>query len=377
MKKTYDFLIVGAGLAGATFARIMSDNGAKCLVIDRRTNVAGNVYSEPVDGIEVHRYGAHIFHTDNEKVWKFVNRFTPFFHYVHAPVANYKGTIYNLPFNMNTFYQLWGTRTPKEAADKIAAQVKEAGIEEPSNLEEQAIRLVGKDVYAKLIKGYTEKQWGRSCDKLPPSIIKRIPVRFTYDNSYFQQAYQGIPKCGYTKMVERMLQGIEVKLNEDFLQDESAYRDLAERIFYTGPVDELYRYEYGALEYRSLRFETETLEIGNYQGVSVMNYTDSETPYTRIIEHKHFCASCPVSDVTVITREYPADWAAGSEPYYPVNDASNSGLYQQYREKARVDRQIVLGGRLGTYRYLDMDQVIADSLDMAENLLAHRENGMG
>ncbi len=364
----YDYLIVGAGLAGATFARCMTDRGYRCLVIDRRNHIAGNIYSENIEGIEVHMYGPHIFHTDNERVWEFVRRFTKFNHFVYSPVANYHGELYNLPFNMNTFHVLWGVNTPAEAKAKIEEQVKESGITEPHNLEEQAIMLVGKDIYEKLIKGYTAKQWGRRCTELPSFIIKRLPVRFRYDNNYFNHPYQGIPVGGYTAMVERMLEGIEVRLNTDFLAEREEMEKLAKKIIYTGPIDEYYDYCYGALEYRSLRFETEVLDVDNYQGVAGMNYTDAETPYTRVVEHKHFEFGKGNPDKTVITREYSATWKQGDEPYYPVNNDENNALYQKYKEKAQAEQNIIFAGRLGQYQYFDMDKVINSVLELTDRL---------
>ena len=362
----YDYLVVGAGLAGAVFARCLTDMGRKCLVIDRREHIAGNIYSEQIEGIQVHKYGPHIFHTDNERVWKFVNRFASFHHFVYSPLANYKGELYNLPFNMNTFHELWGVNTPDEAKDKIEKQRKESGIVMPSDLEEQAIMLVGKDIYEKLIKGYTEKQWGKPCRELPAFIIKRLPVRFTFDNNYFNHSYQGIPIGGYTEMVKKMVEGIEVRLGTDYLKKRKEYKNIAEKVVYTGPIDEYFEYCLGELEYRSLRFETELLDMDNYQGVAGMNYTDAETPYTRIIEHKHFEFGQSNPEKTVITKEFPERWIKGSEPYYPVNDEKNTGIYERYREKAGTDKSVLFAGRLGNYRYYDMDQVIAETLKLAE-----------
>ena len=364
----YDYLVVGAGLAGASFARIMTDHGFKCLVIDRRNHIAGNVYSENIEGIEVHKYGAHIFHTDSERVWEFVNRFARFNHFINSPIANYKGELYNLPFNMNTFYKLWGVKTPEEARQKIEEQAKDANIKEPKNLEEQAIKLVGKDIYEKLIKGYTQKQWGRPCNELPAFIIKRLPVRFTFDNNYFNHPYQGIPIGGYTQMVAKMLDGIEARLGVDYLKHVSEYEHIADKIIYTGPIDEYYGYCFGALEYRSLRFETETLNIGNYQGTSCMNFTDSDTPYTRIIEHKHFDFGKGNPEKTVITREYSAIWNVGDEPYYSVNDDKNTALYEKYKEIADNNSKIIFAGRLGEYRYYDMDKVILSILELTDRI---------
>lgn len=364
----YDYLVVGAGLAGATFARCMTDRGCKCLVIDRRNHIAGNVYSKETEGIEVHQYGPHIFHTDNERVWEFVNRFASFNHFVYSPIANYHGELYNLPFNMNTFYELWGTRTPEEAKAKIREQVEASGIVEPVNLEEQAIKLVGRDIYEKLIKGYTAKQWGRPCTELPSFIIKRLPVRFTFDNNYFNHPHQGIPEGGYTKMVARMLEGIEVRLETDYLKEKETYASLAKKVIFTGPIDEYYDYCFGELEYRSLRFETETLDVDNYQGVAGMNYTDSETPYTRIVEHKHFEFGKGNPNKTVITKEYSATWKLGDEPYYPVNNDKNNELYRKYKEKADAESNVIFSGRLGQYQYYDMDKVINSVLELADKL---------
>ena len=364
----YDYLIVGAGLAGATFARCMTDRGFKCLVIDRRNHIAGNIYSKKIEGIEVHMYGPHIFHTDNERVWEFVNRFAKFNHFVYCPIANYHGELYNLPFNMNTFYQLWGTKTPAEAKTKIEEQVKESGIMEPQNLEEQAIKLVGRDIYEKLIKGYTAKQWGRSCTELPSFIIKRLPVRFYYDNNYFNHPYQGIPVGGYTAMVEKMLDGIEVRLDTDFLSNREELKRVAGKILYSGPIDEYYDYCYGELEYRSLRFETEILDTPNYQGVAGMNFTDSDTPYTRIVEHKHFEFGKGNDEKTVITKEYSATWKPGDEPYYSVNNDRNNELYRKYEKKAENEQNVIFAGRLGKYQYYDMDKVINSVLGLTDKL---------
>lgn len=365
----YDYLIVGAGLAGAVFARIMTDQGSRCLVLDRRNHIAGNIYSKEVEGIEVHQYGPHIFHTDLPEVWEFINRFTTFNHFIYSPVANYHGKLYNLPFNMNTFYQLWGIADPQEAKAKIESQAAASGIGKPKNLEEQAVMLVGKDIYETLIKGYTAKQWGRDCRELPAFIIKRLPVRFTFDNNYFNHPYQGIPDRGYTGMVERMLDGIEVRLQTDYLKHREEYENIARKVVYTGPIDEYYGYCFGALEYRSLRFETEILDRGNYQGVAGMNFTDAETPYTRIIEHKHFQFGKGNPDKTVITKEYSAAWAPGMEPYYPVNDDRNNKLYRKYRDLADREEKVMFAGRLGDYQYYNMDQVIKRAMDLAESQL--------
>lgn len=359
----YDYLIVGAGLYGAVFAQQMKEKGYKCLVIDRRDHIAGNIYSEEIHGIQVHMYGPHIFHTDLENVWKYVNRFTSFNHFIYSPVANYKGELYNLPFNMNTFAKMWGIVTPDEARKKISKQIKEAGITDPHNLEEQAISLVGTDIYEKLIKGYTQKQWGRPCTELPAFIIKRLPVRFTFDNNYFNHPHQGIPIGGYTAFVEKLLEGIEVRLGADYLKERKEYEKLSKKVVYTGAVDEYFEYEYGALEYRSLRFETETLETGNFQGIAGMNYTDTDTPYTRIIEHKHFEFGKGDPEKTVITREYSCEWEQGDEPYYPVNDERNMNLYKRYKDKTEKEEKVRFGGRLGTYQYMDMDRVIAKALE--------------
>ena len=365
----YDYLIVGSGLAGATFARIMTDYGYKCLVIDRRNHIAGNIYSEKLEGVEVHMYGPHIFHTDNERVWEYVNKYATFNHFVYSPIANYHGELYNLPFNMNTFHQLWGVNTPDEAKAKINEQVKASGIGEPANLEEQAIKLVGRDIYEKLIKGYTAKQWGRECTKLPSFIIKRLPVRFTFDNNYFNHPHQGIPIGGYTGMVASMLQGIEVRLGVDFLKEREKYENEAKHILFTGPIDEYFDYCYGALEYRSLRFETEVLDTDNYQGIAGMNFTDADTPFTRIVEHKHFEFGKGNPGKTVITREYSATWKAGDEPYYAVNDERNNSLYLKYRELAGKQKKVIFAGRLGEYKYYDMDKVIASIFELTDRLL--------
>ena len=367
MSFEYDYLVVGAGLYGAIFAREMTDNGKKVLVIDRRDHIAGNIYTEEVEGINVHKYGAHIFHTNDKRAWEYVGRFAEFNRYTNSPVANYNGELYSLPFNMYTFNKMWGVVTPEEAAAKIEEQRKEAGITEPSNLEEQAISLVGKDIYEKLIKGYTEKQWGRPCTELPSFIIKRLPVRLTFDNNYFNALYQGIPMGGYTKMVEKMLDGIEVRLSTDFLSDRDGFMKLAEKIVYTGPIDQFFDYEFGPLEYRSVRFETEILDKPNFQGNAVVNYTDSKTPFTRIIEHKFF--EFGTQEKTVISREYSSAWKLGDEPYYPVNDDKNGQLYARYREKADSLSNVIFGGRLGEYKYYDMDVVVARALDAAASEL--------
>ncbi len=366
---TYDYLIIGAGLYGAVFARQATDAGKKVLVLDKRDHIAGNVYTEKVEGIDVHRYGAHIFHTNNKEVWNYVNRFAEFNRFTNSPVANYKGELYSLPFNMYTFNKMWGVVTPEEARAKIEEQRCAAGITEPKNLEEQAISLVGTDIYEKLIKGYTQKQWGRPCAELPSFIIKRLPVRFTFDNNYFNALYQGIPVGGYTRLVENLLDGIEVRLNVDYLQDKKALDALAERVVYTGPIDAYFAYSLGTLEYRSVRFETELLDTPNFQGNAAVNYTDADSPYTRIIEHKWFTFGKDEAGndlpKTVISREYSSEWHPGDEPYYPVNDAKNSALYAKYKALADKEQNILFGGRLGEYKYYDMDAVIAAALNAA------------
>ena len=365
--KEYDYLIVGAGLFGATFAYEANKKGKKCLVIDKRAHIGGNIYCKKTENINVHQYGAHIFHTSNKKVWDYVNSFVEFNGYINSPIANYKGEIYNLPFNMNTFNKLWGVITPEEAKAKIEEQRKASGIVEPKNLEEQAISLVGTDIYTKLIKGYTEKQWGRSATELPSFIIKRLPVRFTYDNNYFNDRYQGIPEGGYNIIIEKMLEGIDAKLSTDFFKNREELSNLAEKIVFTGMIDEFYNYEFGALEYRSLKFEHEILECDNYQGVAVVNYTEKEIPYTRVIEHKHF--EYGTQNKTVITKEYPIDWKIGDEPYYPVNDEKNNKLFEKYKELASKEKSVVFGGRLGNYKYYDMHQVIEAALKTVNTLL--------
>ena len=365
--KHYDYLVVGAGLFGAVFARQAHDAGKSVLVIERRDHIAGNVYTEAVEGINVHVYGAHIFHTNNRQVLGYVNRFAEFNRFTNSPVANYHGELYSLPFNMHTFNKMWGVVTPQEAQAKIEEQRKAAGITEPKNLEEQAISLVGTDIYEKLVKGYTEKQWGRPCTELPAFIIKRLPVRLTFDNNYFNALYQGIPMGGYTKMVENMLAGIEVKLGVDYLADKDAWDTLADKVVYTGPIDAYFDYKLGALQYRSVRFETEVLDMPNFQGNAAVNYTDRETPWTRIIEHKWF--EFGDQPKTVISREYSSEWKPGDEPYYPVNDAKNGELYQRYAELAEKEEKIIFGGRLGEYKYYDMDAVIASALACAEKVL--------
>ncbi len=360
MNKHYDYLIVGAGLYGAVFAQKAMEAGKTCLVIEKRDHIAGNIYTEAVEGIQVHRYGAHIFHTNNDEVWNYVNRFATFNRYTNSPVANYKGEIYNMPFNMNTFNKMWGVITPAEAQAEIERQRAAHYVAEPKNLEEQAINLVGTDIYEKLVKHYTEKQWGRPCTELPAFIIKRLPVRFVYDNNYFNAFYQGIPVGGYTAMVEKMLEGAEVRLGVDYLADKAAWDAVAGKVVYTGPIDAYFGYKLGALAYRSVRFETETLDMENYQGNAVVNYTDAETPYTRIIEHKHF--EFGTQPKTVISREYSAEWKVGDEPYYPVNDEANGALYQQYKALAEGEEKVLFGGRLGEYKYYDMDKVIEAAL---------------
>ena len=364
----YDYLIVGTGLFGAVFAHEAGLKGKRCLVIDRRDHIAGNIYSKEMEGIQVHMYGPHIFHTNSEEIWRYMQQFTTFNHFTYCPNANYKGELYNLPFNMNTFYRMWGVRTPEEARAKIEEQRQSAGVTEPKNLEEQAISLVGTDIYEKLIKGYTEKQWGKSCKELPSFIIRRLPVRFRYDNNYFNHPYQGIPIGGYTKMIEKMLAGADVELNVDYLAQKETYDSLAETVIYTGCIDEYFGYCYGPLEYRSLRFETEVLDMPNYQGIAATNYTDSETPYTRVIEHKHF--EFGEQPKTVITREYPAAWEKGMEPYYPVNNEQNQALYERYKALAEKENRVRFGGRLGAYRYYDMDQVVAAALNLAKKELS-------
>lgn len=368
----YDYLVVGSGLYGAIFAREAKDHGKSVLVVEKRPNVAGNIYTEKVEGINVHKYGAHIFHTNNAKVWNYITQFATFNRFTNSPIANYKGEIYSLPFNMYTFNKMWGVNTPEEAAAKIEEQKKEISCE-PRNLEEQAISLVGRDIYERLVRGYTEKQWGRNCRELPAFIIKRLPVRFTYDNNYFNALYQGIPVGGYTKMIENILEGIEVRLNEDYLAKKTEYDAIAKKVVYTGAIDAYFNYSLGNLEYRSVRFENEVLDIPNFQGNAVVNYTDRETPWTRIIEHKWFefgkddnGNSLPK---TVISREHSSEWKPGDEPYYPVNDDKNNKLYMKYRKLANNEKMVIFGGRLGEYKYYDMDQIIASVLDMCEKEL--------
>ena len=368
----YDYLIIGSGLFGSVFARQAADAGKKVIVIDKRPNIAGNVYTEKVEGINFHKYGAHIFHTNNTEVWNYVNRFATFNRFTNSPVANYKGELYSMPFNMYTFNKMWGVVTPEEAAAKIEEQKKEI-TEEPQNLEEQAISLVGRDIYEKLVKGYTEKQWGRDCKELPAFIIKRLPVRLTFDNNYFNALYQGIPIGGYTKLVENLLEGIEVRLNEDYLKDKAKRNAMAKKVVYTGAIDAYFDYTLGNLEYRSVRFENEILDVPNFQGNAAVNYTDRETPWTRIIEHKwfEFGKDENGNDLpkTIISKEYSSEWKPGDEPYYPVNDKKNGELYQKYKALAEKEENIIFGGRLGEYKYYDMDAVIASALECARNQL--------
>lgn len=368
----YDYLVVGAGLFGAVFAHEMKERGKKCLVIDQRDHIAGNIYTENVNGIQVHKYGAHIFHTSDREVWDYVQQFAVFNHYVNSPVAVYKDELYNLPFNMNTFSKMWGIRTPAQAKEIIQRQIEGSGITDPCNLEEQAIFLAGRDVYEKLIKGYTEKQWGRSCKELPAFIIKRIPLRFVYDNNYFNDPYQGIPQGGYTQIIEKLLEGVPVLLNTEYHRFMAGTgKDTFAKVLYTGMIDAFYNYCFGALEYRSLRFEEEILpDCDNFQGNAVVNYTEREIPYTRIIEHKHF--EFGQGEGTVITREYPAVWKKGDEPYYPINDENNSVLYQKYKELADREGNVIFGGRLGQYQYFDMDKVVRSALNMVK-----KENAAG
>ena len=360
----YDYLIVGAGLYGAVFAHEAMQKGKTCLVVDKRPNIAGNVYTKEMEGINVHVYGAHIFHTNDRKVWNYVNQFAEFNRFTNSPVANYHGELYSLPFNIYTFNKMWGVVTPEEAAAKIEEQRKAAGITEPKNLEEQAISLVGTDIYEKLVKGYTEKQWGRPCTELPSFIIKRLPVRLTFDNNYFNALYQGIPMGGYPKMVENMLGDVEVRLNVDYLEQKEALDALADKVLYTGPIDAYFGYKLGNLEYRSVRFETEVLDKPNFQGNAAVNYTDRETPWTRIIEHKWF--EFGTQPKTVISREYSSEWKPGDEPYYPVNDEKNSKLYAEYKKLADAEQKVIFGGRLGEYKYYDMDAVIGAALEKAD-----------
>lgn len=362
----YDYLIVGAGLFGAVFAHEAAKKGKKCLVIEKRSHIGGNIYTEKKEGIDVHKYGAHIFHTHDKEIWEYVNGICEFNNFINSPIANYRGEIYNLPFNMNTFAKMFGIASPDEAKRVIEEQRKEIK-GEPKNLEEQAISLVGRNLYEKLVKGYTEKQWGRDCRELPAFIIRRLPVRFTYNNNYFNDKYQGIPEKGYTYLIEKLLEGIEVRLNENFLEKREEYKGLCKKTVYTGAIDEYFLYCLGKLEYRSLKFETETLDIPDYQGNAVVNYTDRQTPYTRIIEHKHF--NFKETDKTVVTREYPTDWEEGIEPYYPVNDDKNTALYNKYASLAKKEENVIFGGRLGLYKYFDMDDVIAEALKTVQKEL--------
>ena len=374
--KKYDYLIVGTGLFGATFAWRARQAGKSCIVIDRRTHVGGNVYCEDVEGIHVHHYGAHIFHTNNEEIWRFVNSLVPFNRYTNSPVANYQGKLYNLPFNMNTFYQMWGVHTPAEATAKLEEQreearriLKEQGVSEPRNLEEQALLLIGRDIYERLIKGYTEKQWGRPCSELPAFIIRRLPVRMVFDNNYFNDRFQGIPIGGYNKLIDTLLEGCEVRLGVDYLENREAWNEQAEKIVYTGEIDRYFDYRLGYLEWRTVRFETETLPTSNYQGNAVVNYTEREIPYTRIIEHKHFesfGADVDKNPKTVISREYSTEWHPGIEPYYPINDERNQQLYNQYRKMAEAEKNVIFGGRLAEYKYYDMAPIIERAFAIAD-----------
>lgn len=363
----YDYLIVGAGLSGAIFAYEAKKRGKTVKVIDKRDHIGGNIYCQEVEGINVHKYGAHIFHTSNKKVWDYVNQFADFNNYINSPLANYQGQLYNLPFNMNTFYALWGTKTPKEVEAKLAEQTKDLQDTEPQNLEEQALKLIGLDVYQKLIKGYTEKQWGRSATELPPFIIKRLPVRLTYDNNYFNDRYQGIPIGGYNVIIEKLLEGIEVELEADFFKDRQKWEAAADKLVFTGMIDQFFDYQFGELEYRSLRFEHEILDEANYQGNAVVNYTEREIPYTRIIEHKHF--EFGQQEKTVITREYPADWQRGDEPYYPINDQRNNAVYARYLEEADKHPEVIFCGRLADYKYYDMHVTVERALEIVEKEL--------
>lgn len=366
-KKMYDYIIVGAGLFGAVFANEAKQHGRKCLVVEKRNHLAGNIYTEEVEDIQVHRYGAHIFHTSNKQVWEYMEQFATFNRYTNSPVAFYKGEIYNLPFNMNTFHKMWGVVTPDEAKRRIKEQIDQAQVKEPCNLEEQAISLVGKDVYEILVKGYTQKQWGKDATQLPPDIIKRLPVRFTYDNNYFNDLYQGIPIGGYTKIIEKMLEGIEVLTGVDYLHQKEELNRQAQRVIYTGAIDAYYDYRYGELEYRSVGFETEVLQTENYQGNAVVNYTEYEVPYTRIIEHKHF--EFGQQPNTIISKEFPVQWKKGDEPYYPINDERNNQLYGEYLALAEQEEKVIFGGRLGMYRYLDMHQVVEKAINLGRKLL--------
>lgn len=363
----YDYLIVGAGLFGATFAYEATKKGKKCLLIDKRSHIGGNVYTEQIEGINVHKYGAHIFHTSNKEVWDFVNRFATFNHYVNSPVAVYKDELYNLPFNMNTFSKMWNIKTPQQARDVIKSQIASLNIKEPKNLEEQALSLVGTDVYEKLIKGYTEKQWGRDCKDLPAFIIKRLPLRFTYDNNYFNDRYQGIPEGGYTQMIEKMLEGCDIQLETDYFEFVKQTNIQYDKVIYTGMIDEYYQFKYGRLEYRTVSFENEVLDTDNFQGNAVVNYTERDVPYTRIIEHKHF--EFGTQPKTVISKEYPVEWKYGMEPYYPINNERNIAIYQQYKALADQEENVYFGGRLGMYQYFDMDKVILAAWQLTQALL--------
>lgn len=365
--KKYDFLIVGAGLYGSVFAYEAKKRGKKCLVIEKRDHIAGNIYTEEIEGIQVHKYGAHIFHTSNESIWRYVNQFGEFNHYINSPIAVYKDEVYNLPFNMNTFSKMWNIRTPQEAKSIIEKQIQQINIDEPQNLEEQALLLVGNDIYQKLIKGYTEKQWGRDCKELPTFIIKRIPIRFIYDNNYFNDIYQGIPIGGYTEMIGNLLKGVEVQLGVDYLENKQEFDMLAEKIIYTGQIDRYFDYSLGVLDYRVVEFEEEVLDFENYQGNAVVNYTERNIPYTRIIEHKHF--EFLKTPKTVISKEYPSEWRLGKEPYYPVNDEKNMKLFDRYNELAKKEKNVIFGGRLGEYKYYDMDKVIESALNVAKKVL--------
>lgn len=363
----YDYLIVGSGLFGAVFAREATNRGKKCLVIEQRNHIGGNIYCENIEGINVHKYGAHIFHTSNKEVWEYMNQFAEFNNYINSPVAVYKDELYNLPFNMNTFSKMWNIKTPAEAKDIIERQIKDLNITEPKNLEEQALSLAGTDVYTKLVKGYTEKQWGRKCEDLPAFIIKRLPLRFTYDNNYFNDRYQGIPIGGYTPIIEKMLEGVEVILNKNYRDFIKETQDTFNKILYTGMIDEFFDYKFGKLEYRTVKFENEILDIDNFQGNAVVNYTEAEIPYTRIIEHKHF--EFGKQPKTVISREYPIEWKEGCEPYYPINNDRNNELYAKYKELAETRNDIIFGGRLGMYKYFDMDKVVAEALNVVKQEL--------
>ena len=367
--KKYDYLIVGSGLFGSVFAHEMKKIGKKCLVIDKRSHIGGNVYTEKIEGVNVHKYGAHIFHTNDKKIWDYVNNFVEFNRFANSPLANYKGELYNLPFNMNTFYQLWGVKTPEEAKLIIDNQISNSNISNPQNLEEQALSLVGKDIYEKFIKGYTEKQWGRKSTELPNFIIKRLPVRFTFDNNYFNDKYQGIPIGGYNKLIEGLLRGIETEVNVDFFNKKNELEFLAEKVIYTGKIDEYFNYQYGKLEYRSLDFKNKVLDQPNYQGNAVVNYTEREIPYTRIIEHKHF--EYGKQQKTVITEEYPKEWNEGAEPYYPINDIKNNEKFLKYKKLAELENKVVFGGRLAEYKYYDMHQIIASALKKVQNEIKH------